>query len=132
MEFDVALNPLQVFFSKLDARDLPGALSVVDDATVFEPQGPTNLPIYGRFVGRAGVERLLGTLAEQLETEQFEIRKWAEADDHAFAYGFMQHRVRNTGKTFKSEFAVVARVEGGLIRHYSIFEDTAAAREAFA
>ncbi|PMS23194.1 hypothetical protein C0Z18_03065 [Trinickia dabaoshanensis] len=128
----MALNPLQVFFSKVGARDLPGALSVIDDATVFEPQGPQNLPIYGRFVGRVGVERLLTTLGEQFETEQFEIRKWAEADDHVFAYGFMQHRVRKTGKTFKSEFAVVAQVEGGLIRHYRIFEDTAAAVEAFA
>lgn len=128
----MALNPLQLFFSKVGARDLPGALSVIDDATVFEPQGPANLPIYGRFVGKAGVERLLGTLGEQFETEQFEIRKWAESGDYAFAYGYMQHRVRKTGKTFKSEFAVVAQIEGGVIRHYRIFEDTAAAEHAFA
>ncbi|MEQ5840640.1 nuclear transport factor 2 family protein [Paraburkholderia acidicola] len=128
----MAQNPLQQFFSKVGARDVAGALAVIDDATVFEPQGPAHLPIYGRFVGKAGVERLLGTLAEQFETETFEIRKWAEADDYVFAYGFMQHRVRKTGRTFKSEFTVVAQTEGGLIRHYRIFEDTAAAEAAFA
>ncbi|WP_041493426.1 nuclear transport factor 2 family protein [Burkholderia lata] len=128
----MALNPLQQLFSKVGAGDVPGALEVIDDATVFEPQGPESLPIYGRFVGKAGVERLLGTLVEQFETEQFEIRKWAEADDTVFAYGYMQHRVRKTGRTFKSEFAVVARIEGNVIRHYRIFEDTAAAVEAFA
>jgi len=128
----MALNPLQQFFLKVGAGDVPGALAVIDDATVFEPQGPESLPIYGRFVGKAGVERLLGTLVEQFETEQFEIRKWAEADDYVFAYGYMQHRVRKTGRTFKSEFAVVARIEGDVIRHYRIFEDTAAAVEAFA
>ena len=81
----MALNPLQQFFSKVGARDVQGALAVIDDATVFEPQGPAYLPIYGRFVGKAGVERLLGTLAEQFETETFESRKWAEADEYGFA-----------------------------------------------
>ncbi|HIH2750610.1 nuclear transport factor 2 family protein [Burkholderia aenigmatica] len=128
----MALNPLQQFFSKVGARDVPGALAVIDDATVFEPQGPESLPIYGRFVGKAGVERLLGTLAEQFETEQFEIRQWAEADDYVFAYGYMQHRVRKTGRAFKSDFTVVAQIEGNVIRHYRIFEDTAAAVAAFA
>jgi ketosteroid isomerase-like protein len=127
----MAPNPLQQCFSKVGARDVPGALAVIDDATVFEPQGPIHLPIYGRFVGKAGVERLLSTLAEQFETEIFEIRKWAEAEDYVFAYGFMQHRVRKTGRTFKSEFTVVAQINSGLIRHYRIFEDTSAAEAAF-
>lgn len=128
----MALNPLQQFFSKIGARDLPGALSLIDEATVFEPQGPAHLPIYGRFVGKAGVERLMTALSTLFETERFEIRQWADAGDHVFAYGYMQHRVRETGKTFASEFAAVARIEGGMIRHYRIFEDTAAAEKAFA
>ncbi|HDR9484681.1 TPA: nuclear transport factor 2 family protein [Burkholderia aenigmatica] len=132
MEVRMALNPLEQFFSKVGARDVSGALAVIDDATVFEPQGPESLPIYGRFVGKGGVERLLGTLAEQFETERFEIREWAEAGDYVFAYGYMQHRVRKTGRIFKSDFAVVAQIEGNVIRHYRIFEDTAAAVAAFA
>lgn len=127
----MALNPLQQFFSKVGAGDVSGALELIDDATVFEPQGPASLPIYGRFVGKPGVERLLGTLGELFETKQFEIRKWAEAEDYVFAYGYMLHRVRKTGRNFKSEFAVVAQIEGSVIRHYRIFEDTAAAVEAF-
>jgi ketosteroid isomerase-like protein len=131
MENYMVPNPLQQFFAKVGARDIQGALAFVDEATVFEPQGPTGLPIYGRFIGKTGVERLLKTLSDNFETQVFEIRKWAEADDFVFAYGFMQHRVLKTGHTFESEFAIVAQIENNVIRHYRIFEDTAAAVSAF-
>jgi len=125
-------NPVQKFFASVGARDIEGALAVIDENTVFEPQGPSDLPIYGRFVGKEGVKRLLNGLGEYFETEVFEIKKWATADDFVFAYGYMQHRVRKTGRIFKSDFAIVCQVEGDLIRSYKIFEDTAAAQVAFA
>jgi ketosteroid isomerase-like protein len=66
------------------------------------------------------------------ETEAFEFRKWATADNFVFAYGYMQHRVRKTGRLFKSEWALVCQVKNGRIISYKMFEDTAALRDAYA
>jgi ketosteroid isomerase-like protein len=119
-------NPVQRFLSHIGRGELPLALELVAEDVVFEPQGPSRLPIYGRFEGKSGVERLFKTLAQEFETETFEIRKWAEADDVVFGHGFMQHRVRRTGGAVKSEFALVVNTANGLITHWRIFEDTAA------
>ncbi|WP_407180847.1 nuclear transport factor 2 family protein [Bradyrhizobium sp. STM 3562] len=119
-------NPVQHFLGHIGRGELPLALGFIADDVLFEPQGPTHLPIYGRFEGKTGVERLFKTLAQEFETETFEIRKWAEADDVVFAHGFMQHRVRKTGGVVKSEFALVVNTANGLITHWRIFEDTAA------
>lgn len=125
-------NPVQHFFSCIANRDLIGALEFVDENAVFEAQGPEAVPIYGRFKGKEGVKRFVAILAEMFETEAFEIRKWSVTDEFVFAYGYMQHRVRKTGRVFKSEWALVCQVEGGRISSYKMFEDTAALQTAYA
>lgn len=119
-------NPVQTFLGHVGRGDLPAALDLLADDVLFEPQGPAHLPIYGRFEGKAGVERLFKTLAREFETETFEIRTWAQAGDVLFAHGFMRHRVRRTGLVVESGFALVVTIAGGFIRHWRIFEDTAA------
>ena len=125
-------NPVQLFLDRIGQRDIAGALTFVAEDVVFEPQGPNSLPIYGRFEGRAGVQQLFGILSEIFETEVFEVRHWGEAPGLVFAHGFMQHRVRKTGRRFKSEWALVVQVRDGLIHSWKIFEDTAAFQAAYA
>ncbi len=125
-------NPVQHFFSSIANRDLIRALEFVDENAVFEAQGPSSVPIYGRFEGKEGVKRFLAILAEMFETEAFEIRKWSITDEFAFAYGYMQYRVRKTGRIFRSEWALVCQVKGDRIMSYKMFEDTAALQMAYA
>jgi ketosteroid isomerase-like protein len=125
-------NPVQQFFSCLADSNVSGALEYVNDDAVFEAQGPNNVPIYGRFEGPERVKRFLTIASEMFETEAFEFRKWATADNFVFAYGYMQHRVRKTGRLFKSEWALVCQVKNGRISSYKMFEDTAALRDAYA
>jgi uncharacterized protein len=128
----MAENPVQQFFDCLSNQDLSGALEQVHDDTVFEAQGPSSVPIYGRFEGKDGVNRFLGILAEMFETEAFEIRQWSTTDEYVFAYGYMQHRVRKTGHVFKCEWALVCQLKDGRITSYKMFEDTAALQAAYA
>lgn len=112
--------------------NLSGALQLVDGNAVFEAQGPMTVPIYGRFEGKTGVTRFLKILWEIFDTEAFEFRKWANAEGFVFGYGYMRHRVRNTGRVFESEWALVCQISGGLITSYKMFEDTAALQAAYA
>lgn len=124
-------NPVQGFLASVGNRDIAGALTHVHDDVVFEPQGPSDLPIYGRFEGRDGVRHLLSSLSEIFETEAFEVRKWVSSDDVVFAHGYMRHRVRRTGRTFESEWALVVQIKDQLIASWKIFEDTAAFQAAY-
>ena len=124
-------NPVEQLFSCLASGDIEGALEYVHEDTVFEAQGPNEIPIYGRFEQKDGARLFLTTASEMFDTEAFQFRKWAVVDDFVFAYGYMQHRLRKTGRLFKSEWALVCQVEDGLIRSYKMFEDTAALKVAY-
>ena len=125
------LNPVQQFFSCTANGDISGALELINDNVVFEAQGPSTVPIYGQFQGKDGVRRFIRIASEMFEKEIFEFRKWAEAENYVFAYGFLQHRVRKSGRIFKSEWALVCQIENGKIISYKMFEDTAALQAAY-
>ena len=124
-------NPVEQFFACFGQGDIDGAMQWVHPDAVFEAQGPDTVPIYGRFDGVDGAKRFLGIATEMFDTEDFQFRKWAAADDFIFGYGYMQHRIRKTGRVFKSEWALVCQIEDGLIRSYKMFEDTAALQAAY-
>jgi ketosteroid isomerase-like protein len=114
------------FFAALASGNEETALDLVTPDAVFEAQGPSSVPIYGRFEGCDGVRRFLATLREMFDTERFDVRASTQDDDVAFAYGYMQHRVRRTGRVFRSDWALYCEVRDGHIRTYKMFEDTAA------
>lgn len=125
-------NPVEKFFSHIGGGDASAALELVHENAVFEAQGPSSVPIYGVFKGREGVKRFLAILSELFDTEAFEFKKWAVVDNYVFAHGYMQHRVKKTGRAFQCEWALVCQVENGLITSYKMFEDTAALQAAYA
>jgi uncharacterized protein len=119
------------FFAALGSSGAEAALKLVAPDATFEAQGPSSVPIYGRFEGHDGVRRFIATLRELFDTERFEVRQSTQSSDIAFAYGYMQHRVRRTGQVFRSEWALYCEVRDGRIRTYKMFEDTAALAAAY-
>ena len=124
-------NPVQQFFLAVAEGNIDRVLETVNDDVVFEAQGPTSVPIYGRFEGKEGVKKFVNTLSELFDTEDFEIRKWAFSENFIFAYGYMQHHVRKTNNLFKSEWSLVCQIENERISSYKMFEDTAALESAY-
>jgi ketosteroid isomerase-like protein len=120
------------FFSALGSGDDEAAVQLVTPDATFEAQGPPNVPIYGRFEGHDGVRDFIATVRELFDTERFEVRESIQSDGLAFAYGYLQHRVRKTGQVFRSEWALYCEVDDGHIRTYKMFEDTAALAAAYA
>lgn len=125
-------NTVEKFFSCIGEGDIDGALKFVHPDAVFEAQGPSDVPIYGRFDGVVGARQFLNIASDMFETEDFQFRQWATKGDFVFGYGFMHHHVRKTGRHFKSEWALVCQLDEQLIRSYKMFEDTAALAAAYA
>ncbi|MCA1955713.1 nuclear transport factor 2 family protein [Zymomonas sp.] len=106
-------------------------MQFVHENCVFEAQGPSDVPIYGQYNGHEGVIKFLSILSELFDTEDFKCLEWLDSKNYVFGYGYMQHRVKKTGKLFKSEWALVCKIENNLIISYKIFEDTAALQSAY-
>ena len=119
------------FFTVLFDRGIDAALGLVTTDTVFEAQGPSSVPIYGRYEGHEGVRKFVNILQDLFDTEKFEIRSSLEQAEIAFAYGYMQHRVVKTNHVFCSEFAIYCQIENNRISAYKMFEDTAALAIAY-
>ena len=119
------------FFTVLLAQGIDAALGLVTTDTVFEAQGPSSVPIYGRYEGYEGVRKFVNILQDLFDTEKFEIRSSVEQAGMAFAYGYMQHRVIKTNLVFCSEFAIYCQIEHDRISAYKMFEDTAALAMAY-
>src|SRR5262245_55239031 len=119
------------FFAALGSNGAEATLKLVAPDATFEAQGPSTVPIYRRFEGHDGVRCFIVALRELFDTERFEIRQSTQSGDIAFAYGYMQHRVRRTGQVFHSEWALYCEVRDGRIRTYKMFEDTAALAAAY-
>ena len=60
-----------------------------------------------------------------------DVRSTLGNNQMAFVYGTMQHRVKQTGRLFQSEWALYCILIDGKISHYRIFEDTAAFAAAY-
>ena len=119
------------FFAALSSGGAEAALKLVAPDATFEAQGPPSVPIYGRFEGHDGIRRFIATLGELFDTERFEIRQSTQSGEIAFAYGYMQHRVRKAGQVFRSEWALYCELRDGRIHTYKMFEDTAALATAY-
>jgi ketosteroid isomerase-like protein len=119
------------FFAALGSSGTEAVLKLITPDATFEAQGPPSVPIYGRFDGHDGVRRFIATLRELFDTERFEVRQSIQSGDIAFAYGYMQHRVRRNGQLFRSEWALYCEVRDGRIHTYKMFEDTAALAAAY-
>jgi uncharacterized protein len=127
----MATTIVEDFFTALGSGNDEAALELVTPDATFQAQGPPSVPIYGRFEGHDGVRRFIATLRELFDTERFDVRHATQSDGLAFAYGYMQHRVRKTRRVFRSEWALYCEVREGRISTYKIFEDTAALAAAY-
>lgn len=119
------------FFSVLFSQGIDIALDLVTTDAIFEAQGPSSVPIYGRYEGYDGIRKFVSILQDLFDTEKFEIRKSVEQEQMAFAYGYMQHRIIKTNLVFCSEFTIYCQIQDNRISIYKMFEDTAALAKAY-
>jgi ketosteroid isomerase-like protein len=86
----------------------------------------------GRRYGRSGVADFFRELRERIEPVRFHIRSIVAEGEQAVALGELTSRVKATGKTIESEFAIEFVVRGDLIVRYRLFEDSFAVSRAAA
>lgn len=124
---------LKSFFAAFGQGDLEGVIATFHPgAHIQAVRGSTRRPgeVYGTYAGRAGAREFITNLGATFDTQAFEVKRLGGDGDLAFAEGSFVHRVKASGKLFRSDWSLVCVIEDGKIREYRFYEDSAALAQA--
>lgn len=124
-------NLIQTFLASLN--DLETAQSLVTADARFiavREESYPELPLYGTFVGHDGLSTFVDGLRAHFDTRSFVLDRSIENAAFGAAFGRFEHRIRTTGRLFRSHWAIYCAFDAGKISEYRFYEDTAALEEA--
>jgi ketosteroid isomerase-like protein len=91
----------------------------------------TQVPYSGERRGKAAVAEFFKQVAEAEDFEVFEPKEFTAQGDTVVAVGHYRAKVKKTGRTFESDFAMVFTLKGGKVAAFREFTDSAAINAAF-
>ena len=130
------MTPLVVlkrFLELVFSGDLDAATALVAESAEFvagPAAGHPRVALYGRYPGPDGAKEMFGQFAKLLEPGEFIVNGALCDSETAVMHGQLRHRVRATGRTFSSSWALIAKVRQEQLIAYEFHEDTAALVDA--
>jgi ketosteroid isomerase-like protein len=92
---------------------------------VFEIPGDDGvLPWIGRKTGPGAVSDFIRALRDLTEPVTFEVEDILASDSRAAIVGALQTRIRATGRTTASQFAIILTIADGAIIRFQMLEDS--------
>lgn len=125
---------VEEFFRRAGSGASPEHMAemVSDDVDWFVAGDTSVVPWIGRKTGRAGVAEFYRQLRSLVTSERFDVSEVVVQDDRAIALGYLESRVKSTGKLIRSEFAFDFTIRAGRIVRFRLFEDSFAVAHAVA
>lgn len=117
------------FFAAFGRGDLEGIVATFDPAatiTAVRAGARREREVYGSYAGTPGVREFVANLGAAFDTKAFAVDAVAGEGELVFAKGAFSHIVKKTGKTFRSDWALLCHVRNGRIADFQFFEDSAA------
>lgn len=119
------LQQVQELYAAFGRGDVPAILDqLTDDVVLYDP-GPPEVPHAGRYRGPEEVGRFFGRVAETLEIEEFVPTDFLAQADRVVVLGSLRARVKETGRAYDNEWAMVWTLREGKVAGWQIYEDTA-------
>ena len=115
-------------FGRGDVQSLLGKFA--EDIEWVSP-GSKNNPLAGTYNGRARVGEFFKNLSDLTEMSTFEPREFIAQGDKVVVLGRETGRVKATGRTFESDWAMVFTLRNGKIVRFQEYADTANMEAAF-
>ena len=125
------LAVVQQAYNNFAAGDVPALLAQMDNAIEWQLPEMADVRISGTRHGREKVQEFFTQLGSDQEVISFEPREFTATGDTVVAVGHYNWRVRNTGKTFESDFAHVFTLHDGMVVRFREFADTNAIAAAY-
>lgn len=111
-KLSIAADPVEIsnLFSENIDWNIPGYVEMV--------------PWIGKKKGRFGVASFYQQIRELLESVRFEINEILIKENRAVVLGYLESRVKSTGKLMQTEFAFDLTVKREQIVRFRMFEDS--------
>lgn len=83
--------------------------------------------LHGSYQGKEQARTFLSNITHLFNTQKFQVHSVMDAEDQVvYAHGEFAHQVKATGKLFLSDWVQRCVIEGGKIKEYRFYEDSAA------
>ncbi len=126
-----AIDVVKKFYEAFGAGKLDEAFSLLDEDVRWLTVGPSSIPYFGDYTGRAGVEAFFTRLFEVEEILEFEPQKFIAEGSNVVVLGREKCRVKATGNEFSSDWVQIFEVKNGRIKFWKEFIDSASLAEAY-
>lgn len=121
---------VQEMFAAFGRGDVAGVLDRLSPEIEWRIAGPSELAYAGTHRGRDGVAQFFARLGEATEFELFEPQEYFARGDRVVVLGRERQRVKATGQTVETEWAMAFTLKGGKISRYHNYVDTHAVAAA--
>lgn len=92
---------------------------------IFEIQGDDGvMPWVGRKVGRQAMALFVRDLRDLTEPLAFDVEDILASESRAVIVGSLRSRIKSTGRTTVSQFALVLTIDEGIVNRFQMLEDS--------
>lgn len=121
-------------FNRFASRSVPPetlAELFAEDVDFYVAGDTETVPWIGRKSGRTGVADFWGQIQERLQSEVFTISNVISDGDKVLVVGYLESRLRETGRLISTEFVFDFDVTEGQVTRFRMLEDSFAISQAF-
>jgi uncharacterized protein len=122
---------VQQAYALFGRGDIAGLLKLMSDDVSWEMPVVPNVPFSGKFEGPAAVGRYFAALSGAVEFLKFEPQDFLAKGDKVVVLGQRQIRTRQRGIEYGGPMVQVMTVQGGKLKRFEDFGDTAQLANAF-
>jgi ketosteroid isomerase-like protein len=125
------VQAVQRAFDEFMTGNTSAVVDVCTDDVTWGSYPNPGVPLAGTFKGKDGVRQFFSGLAELIDYSAFIPREFIGEGDTVIVLGHHAGKVKKTGKTFDSEWAMVFKLRGSRISSFFSFIDTREQAETF-
>jgi ketosteroid isomerase-like protein len=125
------INLVQQIYGEFKSGNIQGLLAKVDPNISWELPEIENVPFAGKRNGREAVAEFFALVGTSQEPMRFEPIDFVAQGDRVVSLGTYEWTVLENGRTFKSSFAHVFKIQNGLVVDFVEYMDTALAARAY-
>lgn len=121
----------QQAYENFKTGNIQALMDQMSDEVTWELPEIEGVPISGKRHGRDSVREFFAMVARDQEVIEFEPREFVAQGDKVVSLGHYQWRVKDTGRSFSSNFAHVFTIRDGKVTGFREFFDSAAIAAAY-
>jgi ketosteroid isomerase-like protein len=106
-------------------------MDILADDVEWVLPGPADVPLFGTYRGKAGVQEWLGTMGEYVRFRAFEPREFIAQGDKVVVLLHGESTLTRTNREVVSDGAHVLTVRDGKIARFVGYDNTAAIADAY-